>query len=251
MKTSDPDNPAIATGGKNVYAASLGILMLESRFPRIPGDVGNAATWNFPVHYKVVKGASPDKVVRRGAEGLLEAFVSAGQELIDMGADGIATNCGFMALLQREMSQALSVPVAASSLMQVPMVQATLPPGKRVGIITISKDTLSDAHLSAAGVPLDTPVIGTDEGLEFTRAILDDEPYLDVAQSQKDITQAGRELLTEHPDVGSVVLECTNMVPYAAALQRELQLPVYSIYNLLCWFQSGLAPRTFDKNYCR
>ncbi len=249
MKNFDPDNLAVACGGKNIYAASLGILMLESRFPRIPGDVGNASTWDFPVHYKVVKGASPDKVVRRGAEGLLEAFISAGQELIDMGVDGISTNCGFMTLLQAEMSQALSVPVAASSLMQVPMVQATLPPGKRVGIITISESTLSDAHLASANLPLDTPVIGTDAGEEFTRAILDDEPYLDTVQSERDIVAAGKTLLDRHPEVGSVVLECTNMVPYAAALQRELALPVYSIYNLLCWFQAGLTPRTFARNF--
>ncbi len=249
MKNFDPDNSAVACGGKNIYAASLGILMLESRFPRIPGDVGNASTWDFPVHYKVVKGASPDKVVRRGAEGLLEAFISAGQELIDMGVDGISTNCGFMTLLQAEMSQALSVPVAASSLMQVPMVQATLPPGKRVGIITISESTLSDAHLASANLPLDTPVIGTDAGEEFTRAILDDEPYLDTVQSERDIIAAGKTLLDRHPEVGSVVLECTNMVPYAAALQRELALPVYSIYNLLCWFQAGLTPKTFARNF--
>ena len=247
MMHPDPANPDIATGGKNIYAASLGILMLESRFPRIPGDVGNACTWNFPVHYKVVKGASPDKVVRKGAEGLLDVFISAGQELIDMGVDGISTNCGFMTLLQAEMSQALSVPVAASSLMQVPMVQATLPPGKCVGIITISKSTLTDAHLASANLPLDTPVIGTDDGKEFTRAILDDEPYLDVAQSQQDIIDAGTALLARHPEVASVVLECTNMVPYAAALQREIGVPVYSIYNLLCWFQAGLTPRSFPR----
>lgn len=246
MMSPDPGNPAVATGGKNIYAASLGILMLESRFPRIPGDVGNARTWDFPVHYKVVKGASPDKVVRQGAEGLLEAFISAGQELIDMGVDGISTNCGFMTLLQAQMSQALSVPVAASSLMQVPMVQATLPPGKRVGIITISQGTLTDAHLVSANLPLDTPVIGTDNGKEFTRAILDDEPYLDVAQSQQDIIEAGRLLVASHPEVASIVLECTNMVPYANALQRELGIPVYSIYNLLCWFQAGLTPRVFS-----
>ncbi len=248
MMIPDPTNTSIAYGGKNIYAASLGILMLESRFPRIPGDVGNASTWNFPVHYKVVKGASPDKVVRKGAAGLLDAFIDAGQELIDMGVDGISTNCGFMTLLQAEMSEALSVPVAASSLMQVPMVQATLPPGKRVGIVTISKSTLTDAHLTSAGLPLDSPVIGTDNGKEFTRAILDDEPYLDVAQSEQDIIDAGRLLLSHHPEVASVVLECTNMVPYAAALQKELGLPVYSIYNLLCWFQAGLTPRSFPSH---
>jgi len=163
-----------------------------------------------------------------------------------MGVDGISTNCGFMTLYQAEMSQALSVPVAASALLQVPMVQASLPPKKLVGIITISKNTLSDAHLESAGIPLNTPVIGTDDGKEFTRAILDNEPYLDVAQSEKDIIKAGRTLVTQHPSVAAIVLECTNMVPYAASLQRELSIPIFSIYNLLCWFQAGLTPRSFS-----
>ena len=249
MMHPDPNNPSLASGGKNIYGASLGILMLESRFPRIPGDVGHAETWPFPVHYKVVKGASPDKVVRKNADGLLDAFIDAGQELIDMGVDGLSTNCGFMSLLQAEMSEALSVPVAASSLMQVQTVQATLPPEQRVGIITISEATLTDAHLNAAGIPLDTPLIGTDQGKEFTRAILDDEPYLDIAQSERDIVNAGHILVTQHPEIGAVVLECTNMVPYAAALQRALGIPVYSIYNLICWFQAGLTPKQFPNAF--
>ena len=59
------------TGGKAIYGASVGILMLEARFPRIPGDMGHAITWDFPVLYRVVRDASPDRVVRRNAEGLL------------------------------------------------------------------------------------------------------------------------------------------------------------------------------------
>ena len=90
----------IATGGKSVYGASVGVLMLEARFPRIPGDMGNAATWPFPVRYKVVRGASPDRVVRRRAEGLLPAFIAAGRELVEDGCDGIATYCGFLSLFQ-------------------------------------------------------------------------------------------------------------------------------------------------------
>ena len=93
-----------AQGGKAVYGASVGILMLEARFPRIPGDMGNALTWPFPVHYKVVRDASPDRVVRRGAEGLLEVFIAAARELEADGVDGITTNCGFLALMQEELA---------------------------------------------------------------------------------------------------------------------------------------------------
>src|ERR1043166_101629 len=110
----------IAHGGKAVYGASLGILMLEARFPRIPGDMGNAQTWPFPVLYRVAKGASPERVVRRRAEGLLDAFCSAARELVGLGADGITTNCGFLSLYQREIAEAAGVPGANSGLMQNP-----------------------------------------------------------------------------------------------------------------------------------
>ena len=120
-----------AIGGKSVYGASVGILMLDARFPRVPGDMGNALTWPFPVLYKVVRDASPERVVRRRAEGLLDAFISAGRELVSDGADGITTNCGFLSLFQEEISAALNVPVATSSLMQAPMVAKVLPAGKR------------------------------------------------------------------------------------------------------------------------
>src|ERR1043165_1563272 len=97
-------NPRTAHGGKAIYGAALGILMLEARFPRIPGDMGNAGTWPFPVLYRVVRGASPELVVRRRAEGLLERFLDAAQELVALGADGITTNCGFLSLFQAELA---------------------------------------------------------------------------------------------------------------------------------------------------
>ena len=110
--------------------------MLEARFPRIPGDMGNGTTWPFPVLFRVVRGASPEKVVLNGATGLLPDFIAAANDLVDLGAEAITTNCGFLSLFQREIAAAVGVPVATSSLMQVPWVQATLPPGKRVGIVT-------------------------------------------------------------------------------------------------------------------
>ncbi len=236
---------SIVSGGKTVYGASVGILMLETKFPRIPGDIGNACTWPFPVLYKVVKGASPDKVVRQGARELLVDFVEAAKELVADGVDGITTNCGFLVLFQQELAAAVNVPVATSSLMQVPLVQKLLPPGKKVAVLTISKATLTTEHLKAAGVPLSTAIMGTDQGQEFSRTILDDEMELDIEKARNDLLQAGQQLMQAHPDTGGIVLECTNMVPYAKDLRATLGVPIYSIYSFVTWFQAGLIPRHF------
>lgn len=235
----------IAHGGKALYGARVGILMLEARFPRIPGDMGNALTWPFPVLYKVVPGAAPRRVVYDRAQGLLDAFLDGAAELVRLGADGITTTCGFLSLYQREIAAHAGVPVAASSLMQIPLIERLLPPGKRVGVLTISAASLTRQHLIAAGADPDTPVIGTDAGTEFTRAILNDEERLDCAAAERDILDAGDELVARHPETGAVLLECTNMVPYARAVSERLRLPVYSIYSFVTWFHAGLAPRNF------
>ena len=235
----------IVQGGKSIYGASVGILMLDAQFPRIPGDMGNALTWPFPVHYKVVRDASPDRVVRQGAVGLLDNFIDAARELVEDGVDGITTNCGFLSLYQAELSAAVPVPVATSSLMQVGMVNAVLPAGKRAGILTISGSTLTEEHLSKAGVPDGTPVHSTEGGTEFTRAILGNEMSLDVAQARADNVTAALEMRAAHPDLGAIVLECTNMVPYAADIRAATGLPVFTIESFVSWFQSGLSPRKY------
>lgn len=237
----------IARGGKAVYGAPLGILMLEARFPRIPGDMGNATTWPFPVLYKVVKGASPEKVVLKGAEGLLQDFLDAAAELVSQGAEAITTNCGFLSLFQRELAAHVRVPVATSSMIQVPWVQATLPPGKRVGVVTVSGSSLTPKHMEAAGVPLDTPFVGTERGREFFRTlILGEKEDMDVERAEQDILDAGRALMQSNPDIGAIVLECTNMPPYAAALREAVGVPVYDIYSLITWFHAGIRPRRFN-----
>ena len=232
-------------GGKSVYGASVGILMLDARFPRVPGDMGNALTWPFPVLYKIVRDASPDRVVRRKAEGLLDAFIDAGKELVSDGADGITTNCGFLSLFQAEISAALNVPVATSSLMQVPMVAKTLPAGQRPGVLTISGSTLTEKHLEAAGVEKECPIETTEGGREFTRVILGNELELDVALARRDNVEAALRLQSKHANVGAIVLECTNMIPYAADIRQATGLPVFSMLSFVNWFQSALVPRSF------
>jgi len=239
-------NSSIASGGKAVYGAAIGVLMLEARFPRIPGDIGNAGTFPFPVLYKVVAGASPDRVVLRRAEGLLNAFVDGARELVAMGADGITTNCGFLSLFQGELASACNVPVVTSSLMQAPFIERLLPPGQRVGILTVSAASLTSDHLEQAGVSPDTPIQGTDSGRELTRVLLGDEDRLDVAAARHDVLAAGEALVQRHPEVGAVLLECTNMCPYARALRGHIGRPVFDMYNFIAWFQGALAPRSWD-----
>ena len=232
-------------GGKAVYGASVGILMLQARFPRIPGDMGHAGTWPFPVLYKVVRDASPHRVVRDRAAGLLPAFLDAGRELVADGADGITTNCGFLSLFQQELAAAVGVTVAASSLMQVALVNATLPPGRRAGVLTISASTLTPDHLVRAGVPEGTPIGTTEGGREFTRAILGDEPELDIAAARADNIDAALALTAAHPEIGALVLECTNMTPYAADIRAATGLPVLTMDSFVAWFRSGLSPRRY------
>ncbi len=232
-------------GGKPIYGAAIGIMMLEAQFPRIPGDMGNATTWDFPVHYKLVRGATPDRVVRQGAEGLLDTFIAAAHELVAEGVDGITTNCGFLSLFQQQVSEAVPVPVVMSSLMQVETVNRILPAGKRAGILTINGSSLTQAHLDSAWVPKGTPIGTTEGGREFTRAILDNELELDVALARQDNIDAAMAMKAKCDDLGAIVLECTNMEPYAADISRATGLPVFSIQTLMTWFQRSLVPKSY------
>ena len=185
-------------------------------------------------------------MVRERADGLLDAFIESGKQLVADGADGLTTTCGFLSLFQEELARAVDVPVAASSLMQVPTVQKLLPSGKRVGVMTVSRENLTPDHLAAAGAPLDTPIAGTETGREFFHFIMENRPRMDVNACRLDLLDAGRQLVNDHPDVGAVVLECTNMGPYASELRRELGIPIFSGISFVNWFQSGLLPPLYS-----
>lgn len=180
------------------------------------------------------------------AEGLLEPFIAAARDLVDLGAEGITTNCGFLSIYQRQLAEAVQVPVATSSMMQVPWVQAALPPGKRVGIVTINASGITPAHLEGINVPLDTPVAGCEDGDEFFPVIIEAaRPELDLARACADVVAAAQSLKARHPELGAIVLECTNMAPYSAAVRAATGLPVYDIYSMTTWFHAGLQPRRF------
>lgn len=144
--------------------------------------MGNATTFDFPVRYHRVSGASPDRVVRKGARDLLPAFIEGARFLETEGVRAISTNCGFLAKFQRELGAAVRIPVFTSSLLLVPLVHRMLPPGRAVGILTVDAPSLTPDHLSGAGIGPDLPIVitGLEGEKEFSRVLLDDLLTLDI-----------------------------------------------------------------------
>jgi hypothetical protein len=207
----------------------LGILMLDTRFPRPVGDIGNPQTFarlGIPVRYVTVHGASPQRIVQQGDPALLQPFIDAAGALAKSGARLISTSCGFLALWQARLAQALPVPVMTSSLLACASAD-------RPGIVTIDAQALGAATLRAANVPAGTPVQGVAPGCEFQRRILGNETELDLVQARHDVVEASCRLVQTHPQVREIVLECTNMPPYRQAVMDATGRPVADIVTLL------------------
>lgn len=199
-------------------ASVLGVLMLDTRFPRVVGDIGNAATFAFPVRYAVVRGASPQRVVRERDPALLQPFVEAAHGLVRDGATAIATSCGFLLQFQHELQVALPVPVWTSSLLLLDEL-----PG--AGVVTVDADSLK---LDSA-----TPVEGLRPGCAFQRTLLEDLPTLDADDARQQVVGAAERLVARCPGLTDIVLECTNMPPYADAVREVTGRRVHDITTLI------------------
>jgi Asp/Glu/hydantoin racemase len=209
---------------------TLGLLMLQTRFPRPPGDIGHPRTLAFPVRHRLVRGATPERVLRSSEAAVLQPFVEAAQALVAEGCQAIATSCGFLARWQRELQAALPVPVWSSALLQLaePQVQ-----GRRCGVITIDAAALGAAHFEGVGADPSTPVEGITPGSALQRTLLQDLPTLDVADAQAQVLAAAQRLCAREPDIDTLVLECTNLPPYAPALRAATGLAVLDVVTLL------------------
>jgi len=209
---------------------TLGLLMLQTRFPRPPGDVGHPQTFDFAVRRKVVQGATPERVVCGNDPGALQPFIDAAQALVAEGCAAIATSCGFLALWQRELQAALPVPMWSSALLQLAEQQRL---GRRCGVITIEAASLGAAHFEGVGADPATPVEGIAPGSALHRTLLQDLPTLDRDDAQSQVLAAAQRLRARHAHVDTLVLECTNLPPYASALRAATGLPVLDVVTLL------------------
>ncbi len=235
------------SGGYNTYGFSVGIMMLRTRFPRIPGDLGNGTTFDFPVRLKVVQEAVYHRVVGADRE-LLSPFIEAARELEEEGVKAITTNCGFLAIFQKELAAAVNVPVFTSSLLLVPLVYRMLHPNQRVGIMTVSGENLGEKQFNGCGwssADIPVAVAGMEDEKLFTSVFRDDLLSMDVEQMQSDMVAVARRLVSEHPDVGAIVFECTNMAPYAHAVQAAVGLPIFDIQALIRMVYTSLHQRPY------
>jgi hypothetical protein len=235
-------------GGYNLYGRSIGILMLQTRFPRIPGDMGNATSFPFPVVHRVVETATPDRVVTAGDTDLIGPFIAAARELQREGVLAITTNCGFLAMFQPELAAAVDVPVFTSSLLFVPMLRCMLPPDRRIGILTVEAHSLTERHFEGAGwssreIPV---VVAGMDGRYFNERLIGNQIDFDVERMERDVVDTACTLVERHPDVGALLLECTNMAPYARAIQRAVDRPVWDIMVLLEAVQESLHRRAYS-----
>jgi hypothetical protein len=235
-------------GGRNLYGHTIGVLVLDTVFPRIRGDIGHAGTFPFPVLYHRVRNASPSRVVREGDPALLEGFIQGARALEASGVLAITTSCGFLAMFQRELTEAVRVPVFTSALQLVPLVSRMLGPERAVGILTVEGRALGPRHLAGAGITEDINVVigGLEGGHAFTSVLLDNELELDVDAARREHVTAAREMVERHPEVGAIVLECTNMPPYAAAIREETGVPVFDITNLIRMVHAALVPPSYS-----
>jgi hypothetical protein len=211
----------------------LGVLMLDTRFERFVGDIGNPQSYSEPVLFEVVRGATVDKVVPAKAPPLIQDFIAAGNRLIARGADAITTGCGFLVLNQAELAARLAVPVATSSLLMIPTILKLLPAGKRLGVLTFSAENLTRAHFVAAGAPADTPVEGVAQNGVFQKAIYEQPCADSVAARESEVVAAARRLTQRHDDIGAILFECTNFPPHRAAVAAATGLPIFDIFTLI------------------
>ena len=212
----------------------LGVLMLDTQFPRPMGDIGHPSAFGVPTRRCVISGAWPDKIVQSGA-GLRKGRVvtpilQLARRLEHDGAKAITTSCGFLVLLQKELQATVKVPVITSSLLQLPGLLATQP---KVGVLTISSGKLGLEHLRAAGVPKDrmkdVVVQGVDPKGEFATVILGNQLYMDVIKTSEEVVAAAITLKKREPSLENVVLECTNMPPYRDAIEAATGLKTYAL----------------------
>jgi aspartate/glutamate racemase len=214
--------------------APIGVICLETVFTKIPGHIRNPSTFDFPVIYEVARGATPERVVTQADPSLIEPFRAAAQKLQAHGAAAVTTGCGFLVLFQKQLAEAVSVPLFASSLIQLPMVHRMLGADKKVGLLVAKEVSLTPRHLAAIGAQ-DVPVCvtGMESSTEFREVMMEGRRVeLDVERLQAEVLHQVRELARANPDLGALVIECTDLVPFAHAIQQQLGLPVFDIVTL-------------------
>jgi aspartate/glutamate racemase len=228
---------------KSWYGEAIGILILDATYPCIPGNVGNATTYNFPVRYRVVKDATIERLLTQRDPELIQPFIRAAKQLEDEGVKAITGACGFMALFQKEIRQAVNIPVFMSSLLQIPFIQQIITPEKKVAVITANSTAFTPEHFLNVGVNPDIPIVlvGMEGCTEFRESILEERGTLDSERIELEVVGVAKKVVEQNPDVGAFLLECSDLPPYSYAVSRATNLPVFDYITMIKHVYSTLT----------
>ena len=235
----------IQKGGQNIYGISIGVLSLESYFPKPPGHIKNPSSLPFTVTYEILKALTVPELLNNPSENMLRPILEAAKRLEAQGVRAITGSCGFLALFQREIAEVVSIPVFVSALLQVPLAfQMTR---SAVGVLTASAPALTDKHIEAVGAK-GVPIViqGLEDTEEFASVILRNErDDIDLYKIENEILAAGAALVARAPDIKSIVLECTDMPPFAKSLQRRLNRPIFDLTTLASMMHDVVIRQTY------
>ena len=234
-------------GGYTNYGQNIGILMLDTRFPRIPGDIGNAKIYpGIPVRYRVVRNARADRIMGQDPDpALLQPFIDAAKELEAEGCRAITTSCGFLAKFQKELAASVSIPVFTSGMMLAHLAKQMIGPDKKVAIFTERAWNITEEHFTSLGFTsrdANIVVTGMAEGSPFPALFIDGgtEEELEVLEeSMREMTERHMKL---HPDTGAIVFECTNFGPFTKLVHDIAKVPVFTINWLVEMMAKAVDP---------
>jgi hypothetical protein len=225
----------------------IGILLLEQYSPFIPGDVANATTYEFPVRFQKVKGFSIPRAIGQD-KTIYDDLLEAAQELVEQGVRAVTGDCGFMGIHQKKLASTLDVPVFLSSLIQINFISTIISQDDRIGIITANSQNLGLTLLEAVGVQrTDNLVIrGMQDQPCFAESILNNSPTLDQGAIEQEVVAAARDMVEKEPSVKAILMECSMLPPYSAAVQEATGLPVFDYISMINYVYSAVVQRRYE-----
>ncbi len=237
--------------GAESYGHDIGVILIDCRTPFIPGDVGNASSYSYPVLYQTVPDVTLGRLIEQGDLSLTANVLATARELEAAGVRAITSDCGYMIHFQKQVAAAVSIPVMLSPLLQLPFIQSLLRPDQRVGVVCanagrLTPDLLTIAHPHAERAPA---VVGLENAPNFRGPILDETDTLDSDAIEAEVVEAARRLCRDNPDVGAILLECSNLPPYASAVQRATGLPVFDFMTMIDYVRAAGRRNPYKGTY--
>lgn len=216
-----------------------GLIQLES----FKGNSTNPDSYDFPVIFSHVPGANIHTILEQPNINVMKKMVIYGKKMIEEGVSAIVTSCGFNAIFQKELSERLTVPVATSSLMQIPFVATTLSPSQSVAVITANKGFLTSAHFRNAGVPdsLNVLILGMEECLEWNKIFTSPFENIDLDIVRDEVLSIANDALEKYPSIGAFVLECTDLPPFSKEIRKRTGLPVFDFITMVRYLVGAMG----------